>query len=219
MTEMAENKNRPKSARKKGTFNLLKPYTPPPTSWDRVYEWLVGKARIVMIVAEIAVALSFVTKVVVDVQAKNFDDQIGSANFELTAFAANLEPRLRHIQQKSQTYQRVWEGSTAYAAVVAEILGSIPNLSSAIDVRITDNRLSIRSDDRIEVLSQIEERIKASPTFSAVSISNLTSEGGDVSSDEGRFVLNATINLPSRAPLGTGTPAANINNLQDLTTP
>jgi hypothetical protein len=174
-------------------FNLLKPYKAPPTSWDKIYDWLLGRARIVMIVAEIVVALSFAGKVIVDVQAKNLDDQIEVKDFELSQFANTIEPKLRTLQQKALTYTKVWEGSSRYAEILKEINGYIPNAGADLNIRINGNQVTIRGDDSLGTLSLIESAIRNSSTFSSVSVSSLSSDSGEVIQETGVLVLNATI--------------------------
>lgn len=182
---MAKDKTLPT---KKRIFNLLKPYKPPPSAWDKIYDWLIGKARIVMIVSEIAVAISFVGKVVVDVQAKNLDDVIKEKSFELAQYAPVIEPNLRGIQQKAATYATVWERSAAYNDVLKEVFSYIPNQAADLTVRITDDDLTITGGDSLEALSQIEAKMKESSTFiSSETKINLNSEGSSV--QQGKYLL------------------------------
>ncbi len=178
---------------KKRIFNLLKPYKPPPTSWDRIYDWLLGKARLVMVIAEIAVALAFIGKVVVDVQAKALDDQIKTKDFELQQFASAIEPNIRTIQQKSQTYSKTWDSASAYSDVLKEIDSYIPNTGSDLNIHFSGSTVTIRGDDTLGTLSLIEKSMRASKTFSAVSVPSLSSDNSAVQKDSGVLVLNATI--------------------------
>ena len=179
--------------RKTRIFNLLKPYKPPLTSWDRIYEWLLGRARVVMVVAEIVVALAFFGKVIVDVQAKNLDDQIKTKDFELSQYAKAVEPQVRVLQQKASTYIKVWNNASSYSDVLKEIDSYIPNAGANLSINITEDQVTIRGDDTLGVLSTIESSMRASKTFSSVSVPSLSADSGEVRQQTGVLVLNATL--------------------------
>jgi hypothetical protein len=182
---MANAKTPPKTKR---NFNLLKPYKAPPTAWDKVYDWLINKARVVMLVSEVAVAISFVGKVVVDVQAKNLDDAIKGKVFELSQYAPVIEPNLRQIQQKANVFTNIWEASSGYSDVLKEIYSYVPNPAADLSIRIAESDVTITGGDSLEALSQIEAKMKASATFvSSETKINLNSEGSAV--QQGKYLL------------------------------
>lgn len=174
-------------------FNLLKPYTPPPTGWDKIYDWLLGRARIIMVIAEIIVAITFMAKVVVDTQAKGFDDEIKFQDFELQRFAVSVEPVINKLQNKAQMYQQLWDGSSSYADVLAEIHSYIPNPGSELLITINREEVSIAGEESFDALAQIEEAMKQSDTFSEVSVSQLNTDTSGPSGISGDYLLTATI--------------------------
>ena len=154
-----------------------------------------------MVVAEIIVAISFAGKVVVDVQAKNLDDQIETKDFELSQFATSVEPELRTLQQKTLTYTKVWDGASQYAEILKEINGYIPNAGADLNIRINGDQVTIRGDDSLGTLSLIEAAIRNSATFTDVSVSSLVSDRGDAQ-DTGVLVLSATVaNVATRTKI------------------
>lgn len=178
---------------KRRIFNLLKPYRPPPNTWDKIYDWLLNRARVIMVLAEIIVVVAFVTKVVVDVQAKSLDDQIESAQATLGLFSTTAEPTVRKIQQKSSDYAAIWDASSGYSRVITEINSYIQNPSADIVIRITDNKVSISGGSNISDLAQIEARMKSSPTFTNVTLPTLSTDSGEASFRQGQYVFNAEI--------------------------
>ena len=146
-----------------------------------------------MVFAEIAVAAAFIGKVVVDVQAKNLDDAIKNKDFELQAFATSSEPTLRTLQQKALNYAKVWDASSSYADVLKEMDTYIPNTGSNLSIRINGDQVTVRGDDNLQVLSVIEQAMRASKTFKTVSVSSLSSDSGNVQDNTGVLVLNATL--------------------------
>lgn len=174
-------------------FNLLKPYKPPPTAWDKIYEWLVTRARAIMVIAELLVVISFVGKIVVDVQAKNLDDQIIAGQGTLGRLSVSVEPTIRKIQQKSEAYLNIWNASSGYADILDEIHTYVANPSEDIVVRIQGNSVTIRGGSTIDELKVIEQRMRNSGTFTDVTIPTLNAEGSDISSGQAQYVFNARI--------------------------
>lgn len=95
------------TSRVRKVFNLLKPEHAPPTAWDRIYKWLITRARLVIIVSEIIVALAFVAKVGVDLRTKELDEQLQTNFSELSQLATGVEPELRAIQVDARAYEKL----------------------------------------------------------------------------------------------------------------
>jgi hypothetical protein len=171
-------------------FNLLKPTIEPPTAWDKIYMWIVGKARVVMVIAEVVVAITFVAKVVVDIQAKNLDEQINKREAELSLYAKQVEPEIRKLQQKAITYEKVWKRSSDYAPILEEIDSYISVTEKSIAVRFSGENVSVRGGGNLEVLKEIESNMRGSSTFSNVQLS-VDTESGAI--QEGTYLITATI--------------------------
>lgn len=172
-------------------FNLLKPSQPPPTGWDRIYDWLVGRARVVMIVAEIIVAVTFITKVVVDTQAKALEDEIARKDTELKQFEISTEPTLRSLQNRARSYKKLWNTATKYSDYLAEIDGYILNPGSDLLLTFNNSSILISGEESFQNLSQIEASMKGSTSFVNPTITSLDADTGGNGS--GEYQLNAEI--------------------------
>jgi len=182
-------------------FNLLKPVTPPTTGWDKIYEWMIGKARIVVLITELIIATTFVFKVIEDTQAKNKEKQIEQLSGELTLYAQSLEPKFRAIQNKGSDYTSLWENSGEYSNVVNEVFSYIANPSTDLSVRVGKNTVSVLGFEDLATLQKLEESMKNSKTFSSVGIRDLTLEGEEVTANKGRYILEATMVNNKRDPI------------------
>jgi Tfp pilus assembly protein PilN len=178
-------------------FNLLTPQAAPPTAWDNVYSWLVDKARIVMILAELMVAFVFLAKIVVDTQAKQLDETLTRLDqqFQFTYSAA--EPRLRTLQQKVTTYSSVWKKSSSYADLLTELGTLLSSPNSQLNISINDDALNINGITTEGELVAFEAAIKASPSFSQVELFEVKSEGTNIADKTSGFGLRAKINKHS----------------------
>lgn len=188
---------------KRRVFNLLKPYIAPPSGWDRVYEWLVGRARLVMVVVEILVVITFVSKVVVDTQAKALEDSIKVQDFQLRRFATSAEPALKSLQQRASGYVELWNNSSSYSGVLREINTYIPNPGASLAISVFNQEISITGADSFETLAQIEAAMKKSATFSNVRVTQLTTDStvNPAAGGGGSYVLIATVAKVNNRPL------------------
>ena len=150
---------------KQRAFNLLKPLDPPKTVWDKVYDWLLDRARIVILITEILVAIAFFAKVVQDTVAKNMDNQIASLTSELAFYSETLEPEFRLIESKDGAYTTIWNNSSQYADVVQEVYSYISNSASEINLRVEGREITIFGTEDLSSLQTLEAALKSSPSF------------------------------------------------------
>ncbi|MBE0573852.1 hypothetical protein IH575_03045, partial [Candidatus Dojkabacteria bacterium] len=110
---------------KKRIFNLLKPVQPPPSFWDKFYNWILTRARVVILITELLIVAAFVGKVIVDTQARTKDEEIQNLRAENSFYATEREPIFRDFQRRDVTYQRIWSNSSEYNEVLNEIYSYI----------------------------------------------------------------------------------------------
>lgn len=178
---------------KQRAFNLLKPLEPPKTVWDKVYDWLLDRARIIILITEILVAIAFFAKVIQDTIAKNKDNEIASLTSELSFYSTTLEPQFRLIESKDTAYTSLWNSSSQYAAVIQEIYSYISNSASEINLRVDGKEITIFGTEDLASLQTLEAALKSSESFSSVVIKSLSLEQQEILEQKGNYVLSATI--------------------------
>lgn len=174
-------------------FNLLKPVQPPPTFWDKTYDWVLGKARVVILVTELLIVFAFVAKVIVDTQARAKDEEIATLKSELGFYATQREPLFRDIQRRDSAYQRLWKNGAHYKEVLDEIYSYIQNPGIQLTVTAEKNRVSILGYDDLSAVQNLETQLKASPSFSSVFVDTLSLEQKEILQSTGQYVLVATL--------------------------
>jgi len=177
----------------KRNFNLLKPLTPPATAWDRVYDWLIGKARVVVLITELIVASTFVLKVIVDTSAKNKDREIARLTQELNFYATELEPSFRKLQAKSDSYLLIWNDAKKYSSDIQEVFSYIQNESSEIVLTIKGNELSVLGYEDLADIKVLEAALKASKNFTQVTVGDLSLNEKEILQNKGSYILIAKI--------------------------
>ncbi|BCX13652.1 MAG: hypothetical protein KatS3mg085_184 [Candidatus Dojkabacteria bacterium] len=184
--------------KKRHIFNLLKPVEPPKTVWDKIYDWILTRAKIVMMLAEVFIAIAFFSKVIVDTQAKSKIETINSFTAQARLYVdengvANARlSRYSEIQARSSDYVKLWNGSSNLATVLEEIYSYIPNQVADVNVSIQANRLMISGQIELDTLRSIENLIDNSPTFVDSEIT-LIIEEDDSLAGLGSYSLEATI--------------------------
>lgn len=186
---------------KRRAFNLLKPLEPPKTVWDKVYDWILWRARIVILITEILIVFAFFAKVVQDTDAKNKEVEINRLSSELRFYSATLEPRFRAIETKDNTYKTIWNNSTQYSDILSQMYSFISNSSSEVNLRIDGSEVTIFGTENLSTLQNLESQLKASPLFSSVVIKSLTLEQQEILEQKGDYVLSAIIKDLNREQL------------------
>lgn len=178
---------------KRRAFNLLKPLEPPKTVWDKVYDWILWRARIVILITEILIVIAFFAKVIQDTDAKNKENEINRINSELRFYAPSLEPQFRVIESKDNNYKNLWNNSAQYYAVLNEMYSYISNSSAQVNLRVEGREVTIFGTESLVTLQTLEASLKTSPSFSSVVIRSLTLEQQEILEQKGDYILSAII--------------------------
>jgi hypothetical protein len=182
-------------------FNLLKPVQPPPTFWDKAYDWILGRARVVILITELLIVFAFVAKVIVDTQARAKDEEIATLKGEIGFYASQREPVFRDIQKRDSAYMRVWAITNGYTDILNEVYSYIQTPGLQLTVSAEKNRISIFGYDDLSAVQNLETQLKASPTFSSVFVDTLSLEQKEVLQSTGQYVLVANVADQKRGDL------------------
>lgn len=177
----------------KRIFNLLKPIPPAATFWDKVYEWILGRARVVILITELLIVFAFVAKVLVDTEARGREEQVNSLKEELAIYAVEKEPMFRDIQRKDSAYRNIWQNANKYSEVIEEINSYILNSGVQLTIRADKNRVSVLGYDDLSAVQNLESKMKASDTFTSVFVETLNLDQKEILQSTGEYVLVATL--------------------------
>ncbi len=172
-------------------FNLLKQQPAPPTTWEKIYIWILGTARVIIIIVELIVIGAFVTRVVVDTQGRRIEKDIENRERTISGFEESIV-RYRIIQTRTKNYKSIWENSSNKAPVMAELNSLLAADFADLRVSIEGDLLTIRGGGTIERISVLEKAVKESDSFMNVEAFEITTEEDDIIS-RGSFGLRAII--------------------------
>jgi hypothetical protein len=191
-----------KNVPKKG-LNILRDQLAPPTSWDKIYKWMLGSARVVIIVVEIVVMLAFAVRIVVDTEGGNLDKEITSKQAELSAYKSQ-ELNFREVQIKADKYRVLWESSSNLSVYMSYINDLLSDTSGEISVRIENDEITIRGLLPLNEINAIESALKGAADSSnetsiinlrSVELAEINTRGGGLEG-LGEFLIRANIIIP-----------------------
>lgn len=177
---------------RKRPFNLLQPIRPQLTLWDKIYEWVLWRARIVILVTIIFISIIFVGKVIVDTEAKNKMKEIESIESRLKVLETAYESEFRNLFRRQDNYVKLWNSSNYYSSVIQEI-NSYVSSDVSLGVRLQNNRITVFGTESLSILNQIEVAMKSSASFKNVFVNSLTVDSGQQGLNQGDYVLTAEI--------------------------
>jgi Tfp pilus assembly protein PilN len=160
-------------------FNFLKPQVEPPSVWTKVYDWIVGTARVILILVEICVIVALGIRVVLDIQGKQLDSQINNLDGLMLA-RQNEETKYRDLQDRIASYETIWQISRSATPILDEINKNLPPSARNITITLEGYDIRINGEalnDEIDIMEMI---LKESPLFSQTKLSRLSTiqEGG-----------------------------------------
>ena len=189
---------------KKG-FNLLKEQVEPPSVWTKIYDWVLGTARIVIIIVEVIVLIAFGIRILIDLQAKELDSKIEQSDAVMNVLLTS-ETSFRQIQNKTAAYETLWNGTMNYSDVVNNINSLLPvntsitNLTIAIDQEnVTISGVADKT--REEDVRLLEENLKNNSPYLTDSVLEKLQD----TSDQLKFVFKAKLTNISTKDLNTVT--------------
>jgi Tfp pilus assembly protein PilN len=163
-------------------FNFLKPQVEPPSPWSRIYDWVVGTARAILILFEIAVVIALGVRIVVDVQSKNIDEQISTLETIMSQRALE-EQKYRNLQIKTGAYATLWTTGQIYSEIFDLINQYIPPTAVEFNVNLEGDIIRIDGKASNADIKQMENGLKQSNLFKDTKLTIL-----EVASDDPNFL-------------------------------
>ncbi len=159
-------------------FNFLKPQVEPPSAWTKVYEWVVGTAKVILMVAIVAVIIAMIIRVVLDVQSNQLDEQ--TKNLEsLMQVREKEELKYRELQKRIASYEAAWTSTNINSPVVELILSILPLSATELDVNLQESTLNIKGIAENSDIDLMEEALKTDKSFTQAQLSRLEVSGAE----------------------------------------
>lgn len=145
-----------------------------------------------MVVVELMLVAVFFFKVFVDIQAGTYNQQIGDSQKRYDPLVRNIYPTANQTQQKSDSYIKLWNNGSSYAAILNEVAAFVGNSGSDITIRISGNDLRVTGNMNLSQISEVEQKIKGDSDYAAPQVSVSTEVGSDGAAS-GDYALSAIV--------------------------
>jgi len=159
-------------------FNLLRPQIEPPSMWTKVYDYIIGSARLIIIIVELIVVGAFVVRIFTDIESNNLNEQIKTKEAILASFS-EAEQRYVNIQSKSSAYEKIWEESYKYSTLFSEVNSYLPVSAQEYGVRFNEKTVFLNGKAPLREVSEMESKFKQSNTFSRQELDQIQTEGSN----------------------------------------
>jgi len=176
-------------------FNLLTPVKKPKTYWDKIYDWVLNQAKLVIFIVEILIVIAFVLRVVIDNTAKERRENFDEIAIQIQNLEDNYEQEIRQTQRKESEYTKIWQRSFNYSEALSEIVNYVGVPQDEFAVRMAGGNIIILGYQDLDSLRNLEEEMKSSTRFGqTATVDALSLEQNDITENSGQFALTAEIN-------------------------
>lgn len=150
-------------------FNLLQDHIRPPDTWDKVNEWVTNVGRVIVMLVEVVVIISFGARVFIDTQTKNLLEAEAS---NAAAAAAFRQQEIEFVDQQQRffSYKQIWNEASSAASIIADIGRLRPRNVENFTFTMQGNLITLKGQAAVDDVSTFENSLKTSTKFSDVQV-------------------------------------------------
>lgn len=177
-------------------FNLLQDRIRPPDTWDKVNEWVTNVGRVIVMIVEIVVIISFGARVFIDTQTKNLLEKEQSNAAAAAAFRQQ-EVVFLDNQQRFFSYKQIWNEGSSVAGIINDIVRIRPRSVEDFSFTMQGNLITLKGQAQVADISTFENNLKKSTKFTDVrvyEIERVRSTGGQTTSTAANFGIRVVVN-------------------------
>lgn len=140
--------------------------------WTKVYDWVIGTARVILIIAIIAVLGAMVVRIILDVQGNQLDEQVRNLE-SLMAVRTQEETKYRNLQSRINSYDSVWTNSNLNAPIIDKVIAILPKSATELTITLNEKSLIISGKASNSDIDVMEKALKIDPAFTQAKLSRL----------------------------------------------
>jgi len=159
----------------KQTFNLLRPAKVQLTAWDKVYFWISGTCRVIVIFVEIILIGTLVVRFVIDRESNDIRTAVDAEKQQYNLLVEN--ERLIKSIQKVNGIQLAIKGSEVNVKDITEEVNRLITDLAEYSITFTADTITISVDASKERVDKLELDTKSSSYFRDIIVSNYESVG------------------------------------------
>lgn len=153
-------------------FNLLQNNVRPPDAWDKLNDWVTNVGRIIVMIVEVVVIISFIARIAIDTQTKNLLEK-EEANSQAIVALKQRETKFRTQQAQFETYKQVWDTSSSYTAIITELDTLRPKSIDKLSVNIQGDLITFSGESTVTAIGEFENSLKSSDKYSDVQVAEI----------------------------------------------
>lgn len=173
---MPENQTAPKQI-----FNLLKPAKPIIPTWDKIYYWLSGTIRILILFVEVIIIAGFAYRVIIDRQSNDIKDQVSQDEKILNIYKSR-EITYRNYQANLNELTKTVSGANSFINPINQLILQFPKTAVSSISFQSDGSFTLTATTSKDIVTQFEQLLKNSKITKNVTITNyVVKDDGSVS--------------------------------------
>lgn len=172
-------------------FNLLRPARPKLAFVDKLYLWMSGTCRVIIIFIELSVIVSLGYRFYIDRNSNDLKSEVNSL-VELLDYRLPEEKEILRHTEVINIYDTLKKLKPTKVSVIPEVYPYTKSLVR-FDLILTETDLNLSGQAKIEDISSLENFLKSSTSYKDVTITSLTSSSSAVGSNLKDFVIHAEI--------------------------
>lgn len=172
-------------------FNLLRPAQIKLSFIDKVYLWMSGTCRLLIIFIELSVIGSLGYRFVIDRSANDLKSEVAGKVEYLEQFSSK-ESLIRNYDAKINLYDNVRSLSPIKVKIIPQLYG-ITNKLSRFDLVLTSTDLTISGQGERTVIEELENALKTSENFKDVTVTSLNGTTSSSGGSKSEFSIHALI--------------------------
>lgn len=195
----------------KKSFNLLRPVEQPPSFWEKIYFWMSGTCRIIIIVVSLVVIIVFGFRFILDRQANDLKTSIKDLNDAISSYKDD-EIAIRALQSKTNAYSSIWGISSNITKMMPEIIKLVPSKLANLGLGINEKGFSLNGIATRGEISSIENILKTTPDlYKDVAVTSLKKVAGQTNQSMDVFEFAITADYTPELK------RTSLNNIDNLT--
>lgn len=179
------------ATKKKKTFNLLYVRGRQLDGWEKIYVWLSGTCRIIIIVTLLIIIVSFGFRFAYERELNDLKESSETLSFRLKSYEKRQKD-ITTLQTEMAAYNKAWKPLSNYSKILDDLIALNPQGISNFNIGLTLTGISVSGSGSRDAVSNAEIAYKNSPLLINVTLNSLSSKGTTNGSSGAVFTFDIT---------------------------
>jgi len=181
----------------KRSFNLLFAQNRHLDGWDRLYVWLSGTCRIIIIMALLFIIFAFGYRFILERNLNDLKDNLDTVSFRLKSYEKR-QTDISNVQRAVISYNNTWKQLSNYSSNIDAMVALIPKDITEMSYATTLVGIQLSGTGARASVSQVENSYKNTPLLINVVLSSLTQAKSSNSVSDGNLTFSLQGNFAKK---------------------